>query len=60
MLDAMPLRDRANECRRIAGMVLAPNDRAFWLRNAEDWLRVADIVSEKSRDYPSCSPTVGS
>jgi hypothetical protein len=37
---------RAEECRQLAGMTPKANDQAFWLRLAEEWLRLAEVVAE--------------
>jgi hypothetical protein len=35
---------RAEECRQLAGMTPKANDQAFWLRLAEEWLRLAQVI----------------
>jgi hypothetical protein len=47
-MDAETFRTRAHECRQLASMVSQPENRAFWLRLASDWLNVA-ALSEKHR-----------
>jgi hypothetical protein len=35
---------RAEECRKLADMAPKANDQAFWLRLAEEWLRLAQVI----------------
>jgi hypothetical protein len=47
-MDAETFRTRAHECRQLASIVSQPENRAFWLRLASDWLKVA-ALAEKHR-----------
>jgi hypothetical protein len=47
-MDADEFRKRAGECRRLAAMVPDDFDEAFWLRLAEDWMKIA-AEAEKAR-----------
>jgi hypothetical protein len=40
-------RVRAEECRKLADMAPKANDKAFWLRLSEDWLRLAEVGAER-------------
>jgi hypothetical protein len=37
-------RARAKECQQLAGMAPKADDRAFWLRLSEEWLRLAQVI----------------
>jgi hypothetical protein len=37
-------RARAKECQQLAGMAPKADDRTFWLRLAEEWLRLAQVI----------------
>jgi hypothetical protein len=39
--DAAQFRKQAEECRQLAAIALKQSDKAFWLRLAEDWLKLA-------------------
>jgi hypothetical protein len=41
MSDADEFRKQAEECRQLAATAIKPKDKAFWLRLAEDWLKLA-------------------
>ena len=41
MSDADDFRKQAVECRQLAATTTIPADKAFWLRVAEDWLKLA-------------------
>jgi hypothetical protein len=47
MIDVDECDKRAEECRKLATIVSDPDDKAFWLRIAEDWLRVASVARQK-------------
>jgi hypothetical protein len=49
MPNAQEFRERAEECHRLATAVSDPRAKAFWLRSAEDWMKVA-AASEKLVD----------
>jgi hypothetical protein len=48
-MDAETFRIRAHECRQLASMVSQPENRAFWLRLAIDWLNVAALTEKHRR-----------
>jgi hypothetical protein len=41
MSNSHEVRKRAEECHRLAAAVSDPRAKAFWLRSAEDWMKVA-------------------
>jgi len=47
MSDFDGYRKQAEECRELAATVYLPEEKAFWLRLAEDWMRVAALVRER-------------
>jgi hypothetical protein len=49
MIDLHEFRKRAEECHRLAAAVSDPRAKAFWLRSAKDWVKVA-AASEKLAD----------
>jgi hypothetical protein len=56
MMDpASEFRRHADECRRMAGATLDPQDRETWSRLAERWLRCADYADYETRTAQSAS-----
>jgi hypothetical protein len=51
MPNSQEFRKRAEECHRLAAAVCDPRAKEFWLRSAEDWMKVA-AASEKLADRP--------
>jgi len=49
MSDADDFRKQAEECRQLAAAAIKPADKAFWLRVAEDWLRLAQEADKPSK-----------
>jgi hypothetical protein len=37
-------RARAKECQQLAGMAPKADDREFWLRLSEEWLRLVEVM----------------
>jgi hypothetical protein len=50
--DTDKYRRRADECCRLAAMAPIADDKAFWLRVAEDWRRVADVAVSFAKSQP--------
>jgi hypothetical protein len=46
--DAAQFRKQAEECRQLAAMALKQTDKAFWLRLAEDWLKLAQEADKQN------------
>jgi hypothetical protein len=46
--DAAQFRKQAEECRQLAGIALKQSDKAFWLRLAQDWLKLAQKADEQN------------
>jgi hypothetical protein len=42
-------RKQAEECRQLAATALKAIDKAFWLRLAEDWLKLAQEADKPSK-----------
>jgi hypothetical protein len=40
-------RAKAEECRQLANLAPKDDDKAFWLRLAEDWLRLLGLVQNR-------------
>ena len=40
-------RAKAKECRQLASLAPKDDDKAFWLRPAEDWLRLLGLVQNR-------------
>jgi hypothetical protein len=38
-------RAQAEQCLQLASLVSKGDDKAFWLRLAEDWVRLAELVA---------------
>jgi hypothetical protein len=36
-------REKASDCRRFAEQSADPEQKAFWLRAAEEWIKLADL-----------------
>ena len=54
MKDAIQLRRHAEECRQLAAIELDEDDKAYWLRKAEDWERLAaGAENQPSQRNPS-------
>jgi hypothetical protein len=49
MSDPDEFRKQAEECRQLAGTAIKPVDKAFWLRLAEDWLKLAQDADKPSK-----------
>jgi hypothetical protein len=49
MPNVQEFRKRAEECHRLAAAVSDPRAKVFWVRSAEDWMKVA-AASEKLAD----------
>lgn len=47
--DADQFRKQAEECRQLAGTALKAVDKAFWLRLAEDWLKLAQEADKPTK-----------
>jgi hypothetical protein len=47
--DAAEFRQHAEECRQLARTARKPEDQAFWLRLAEDWLKLAQHADESQK-----------
>jgi gluconate kinase len=47
--DADDFRTQAEEARQTAARSLKPDDKAFWLRLAEDWMTLAQEADEMSK-----------
>jgi gluconate kinase len=50
--DADDFRTQAEEARQTAARSLKPDDKAFWLRTAEDWMTLAQEADEMSKRPP--------
>jgi hypothetical protein len=44
--DADQFRKQAKECRQLTARALKPVVKAFWLRLAEDWLKLAQAADK--------------
>jgi hypothetical protein len=55
MSDAVESRKRAEECRQLAAMTQNADDKAFWLRLAEDWSNIA-LTSENVKKPDDTAP----
>jgi hypothetical protein len=42
-------RKEAEECRQLASTSKKPEDKVFWLRLAEDWLKLAQQVENRRK-----------
>jgi hypothetical protein len=42
-------RAQAEQCRKLATLAPKADDKAFWLRLAEDWVRLAQLVADIGR-----------
>lgn len=49
MSDPDEFRKQGEECRQLAGTAIKPVDKAFWLRLAEDWLKLAQDADKPSK-----------
>ena len=48
MNDHDEFRQRAVECRQVAATVTDASDKAFWLRLADDWMKIASQADKVS------------
>jgi hypothetical protein len=51
-------RRRAHECRQLAALTMRAEDKAFWLRLAEDWARLAELADEFPKTDKLAMPPV--
>jgi hypothetical protein len=49
MTDADDFRKQAEEARQMAARSLKQEDKAFWLRLAEDWIKLAQQADENTK-----------
>jgi hypothetical protein len=47
--DADQFRKQAEECRQLAATALKAVDKAFWLKLAEDWLKLAQEADKPTK-----------
>ena len=47
--DAEEFRKQAHDAREVASRSAKPEDKAFWLRLAEDWLKNAQDADEREK-----------
>jgi hypothetical protein len=47
--DADRFRKQAEECRQLAATALNALDKAFWLKLAEDWLKLAQEADKPTK-----------
>ena len=47
MSDVQKYRERAEECRIMAGKALSPLDKEAWLQLAADWLRMVQMAEQR-------------
>jgi gluconate kinase len=47
--DSDGFRKQAEDARQMAGRALKKEDKAFWLRLAEDWAKLAQDADEKPK-----------
>lgn len=52
MSDADQFRKQAEDARAMAARSLTLGDKAFWLRIAEDWIKLAQIADKNRRPNP--------
>jgi hypothetical protein len=61
MIDtADEFRKQAEECRQLAATALKAIDKAFWLRLAEDWLKLAQEADKPTKQLTGSSAGDGS
>jgi hypothetical protein len=51
-------RRQADECRQLAALTMRAEDKAFWLRLAENWARLAELADKFSETDKSAMPPV--
>jgi hypothetical protein len=39
----------AEQCRQLASLTPKDDDKTFWLRRAEDWVRLAELIAQRLR-----------
>ena len=49
MTDADDFRKQAEEARQMTARSLKQEDKAFWLRQAEDWIKLAQQADENTK-----------
>jgi len=47
MSDVQKYRERAEECRIMAGKAFSPLDKEAWLQLAADWLRMVQMAEQR-------------
>jgi hypothetical protein len=47
--DPDEFRKQAEDCRALAARAIKPIEKAFWLRRAEDWLKLAQEADKPAK-----------